>query len=98
MNTYLFCAIGAVLGVLASFMVGDKTPVTRIESAAVGVFGAFAGGELLYSLLGKPGGGESNLMPMVLAIATSGTMLVVLALFRGAVGPLRHSKAKTRGR
>jgi uncharacterized membrane protein YeaQ/YmgE (transglycosylase-associated protein family) len=97
MNTYLFCAIGAVLGVLASFMVGDKTPVTRIESAAVGIFGAFAGGELLYSLLGKPGG-ESNLMPMALAIGTSVLMLVVLALFRGAVGPMRSGKAKSRNR
>ena len=48
-----------------------------------------------YSLLGKPGG-ESNLMPTALAIGASIAMLVVLALFRGAVGPMRASKAKTR--
>jgi hypothetical protein len=38
------------------------------------------------------------MMPLVLAVATSVAMLVVLRLFRGAVGPMRQGKGKSRQR
>jgi len=101
MTDYLFLAIGAIIGVIAGFISTDKTPIHRIESFAVGVFGAFAGGELLFNAIGRPGGGapgQASMISTMLAIGVCVGMLLLLSFFRGAVGPLRSGKSRQRER
>ena len=71
----------------------------QVEGIAVGVFGAFAGGEFLATTLRGPvTAADAGFSAVALGLAVAGalTMLGVLALMRRAVGPMRASKSKTR--
>jgi uncharacterized membrane protein YeaQ/YmgE (transglycosylase-associated protein family) len=97
-NIYILCAVGAAVGWLGGIFMRTDGRVVRIEEMLVGVFGAFAGGDFLLSVLS-----EGVYVPpffsmasLGMAIAGAAVMLVLLRVMRGAVGPLKHSKSRAR--
>jgi len=95
MGPYLWCAIGAILGWLAS-LATMRGFVPTVESVCVGIFGAFLGGEFLPAMLLVPGAGAKGLSGAAIAMAVGGAVvcLILLALMRGAVGPLKAKKSR----
>ena len=71
-----------------------------VENILVGVFGAFAGGDFLVSMLNHGVVDDKTFSMRSLAFAVAGAvaLLLVLRLVRSAVGPLRAGKRKPRGR
>ncbi len=110
MNPFIWCAVGAAIGWLASQLGEHQGGATgRIESILVGVFGAFIGGEFVASMFAVPvpvvaalpgalaapvAAAPFTMMGLVLAAAGSVTMLVLLAVMRKAVGPMGAHKRK----
>lgn len=93
MNPYLWCAVGAALGLIAASMMPVSGLVIRLESMGVGVFGAFIGGEFLSAMLGgKEPGDPFRMSSLALAVGGAVVMLVLLSMMRKAVGPLRPHK------
>ncbi len=95
-NPFIWCAVGALIGAAASFMVSNQGKTVMIENVAVGVFGAFIGGDFVAAMIG---GGLVNdkdfrMSSLGMAIAGAVVMLMALRLMRGAVGPMRGSKSK----
>jgi uncharacterized membrane protein YeaQ/YmgE (transglycosylase-associated protein family) len=95
-NPFIWCAVGALIGAAASFMVQGQGTVVMIENILVGVFGAFIGGDFLVAMFN---GGVVNdkvfhVSSLAMAIAGAVVMLVVLRLMRSVVGPMRGSKSK----
>ncbi|MBC5764556.1 GlsB/YeaQ/YmgE family stress response membrane protein [Ramlibacter albus] len=90
--------LGAAMGWLAGTLAGNATHGSRIEDIAVGIFGAFLGGELLYNALRLPAVTDGfNGLAMGLAAVCGGGMVLLLALFRKANGPLKpHRTRKAR--
>jgi uncharacterized membrane protein YeaQ/YmgE (transglycosylase-associated protein family) len=95
-NTYIWCAVGAVIGLLMGAMMGSRSKINRLEDVLVGVFGASAGGDMLASMVMGPGRADSFSMG-ALGLAAAGAlgMLGLLAVLRRAVGPLLPSKKRT---
>lgn len=97
MGPYLWCALGAVLGFAASRMVQPQGFTPMVESMGVGVFGAFVGGEFLSSvvLVSPPGGPGITAASVAMGVAGAVVCLLLLALMRHAVGPMKaHKKRK----
>ena len=92
-NTYIWCAVGAIVGGIAGLFMGSETRVTRIEEVLVGVFGAFVGGEFVTAMLNS-GKEQPNFTMGGLLNAIGGAIAVILLLtaMRRAVGPLRSRK------
>ena len=90
MNPVIWCIVGALVGWLGGAMMPAPGRVRRIEDVLVGVFGAFIGGEFLAAMLAG-GGTASGFRISSLAFAVGGAvaMLLLLALMRRSVGPLR---------
>ena len=95
MAPYLWCAIGALLGWLAS-LATIKGFVPTVESVCVGIFGAFLGGEFLPAMVLVPQPGATGLSGAAIAMAVGGAVacLILLRLMRGAVGPLKSKKPR----
>ena len=95
MGPYLWCAIGAALGWIAAQMT-IKGFVPTVESVCVGIFGAFLGGEFLPAMVLVPQAGAKGLSGAAIAMAVGGSVvcLILLALMRGAVGPLKAKKSR----
>lgn len=109
-NPFIWCAVGAAIGWLASQLAENKGGATgRIESILVGVFGAFIGGEFVASMFATPApvvatvlgavaapipSTPFTMMALVLAAAGSVVMLILLAVMRKAVGPMQQHKRK----
>lgn len=74
-------------------------PTLLVENVLVGVFGAFIGGDFVVSMLNHGVVNDKIFSMRSLAFAVTGAvvMLLLLRLVRGAVGPLRAAKRKTRG-
>ncbi|MEJ6023136.1 GlsB/YeaQ/YmgE family stress response membrane protein [Ramlibacter sp. PS4R-6] len=96
MGSYLWCALGAILGWVASRMNEPKNFVTMVESVAVGVFGAFLGGEFLPAMVlaPQPGGSAINLLSIAMAVGGAVACLLVLGALRRSVGPLKPHKKR----
>ena len=77
---------------------GTAGKITLIENVLVGVFGAFIGGDFINSQIVGPTGTGSLMQSLGLAMAGAAVMLVILRMMRGAVGPLRNSKSRSRQR
>ena len=75
---------------------GTKTEL--IESILVGVLGSFIGGEFLSVQFTSGKEAPAFAMALGLAVVTSIAMLVVLGLFRKAVGPLKRGKSRQKNR
>jgi len=72
-----------------------------IENVAVGVFGAFIGGDFVASMISGSklvNDKDFRISSLAMAIAGAVIFLVVLRLMRGAVGPMRAGKSKAQRR
>jgi uncharacterized membrane protein YeaQ/YmgE (transglycosylase-associated protein family) len=109
----LWCAVGAGIGWLAGLISNRGTAMTRVEEVLVGIFGAFAGGEFLYSLMTAPAVAAAppvlgakvveapfvfSIMAFAMGVAGAIAMLLLLTVMRKAVGPMRAGKSKTESR
>jgi uncharacterized membrane protein YeaQ/YmgE (transglycosylase-associated protein family) len=68
-----------------------------IENVAVGVFGAFIGGDFVAALVSGSklvNDKDFRISSLAMAVAGAVLMLVVLRMMRGAVGPMRPSRGK----
>ena len=99
-NSYIWCAVGAVIGWLGGMMMGSGSRILLIENVLVGIFGAFIGGDFVVSLLNKGVINDKDFSVGSLGFAVGGAivMLLVLKLLRHTVGPLRAAKSKSRDR
>jgi uncharacterized membrane protein YeaQ/YmgE (transglycosylase-associated protein family) len=97
MNPYVWAALGAALGWLATFGAADKAFMSKVETIGAGIFGASIGGQVQLNFTDVAAG--AGFQPATLAGALAGgiAMLVVLTAFRKAVGPLKTGKKKPRG-
>jgi uncharacterized membrane protein YeaQ/YmgE (transglycosylase-associated protein family) len=95
-NSYIWCAVGAILGAAAGLPVAALGRVAVIENVFVGMFGAFIGGDFLVDMFGSLRAGDQgfHIASLGVAVAAAIVMLVVLHLMRGAVGPMRASRSK----
>jgi uncharacterized membrane protein YeaQ/YmgE (transglycosylase-associated protein family) len=95
-NSYIWCAVGALLGGAAALPVASLGRVGLIENVLVGMFGAFIGGEFLVDMFGSLHAGDRgfHIGSLGVAVAAAVAMLVVLHLMRGAVGPMQRSRSK----
>lgn len=96
------------MGWLAGMIGSGLTKTTRVEDIAVGVFGAFIGGEFLAAMINPPPPvaaaiGNAKVVPPVvgftvlalaLAVAGAVAMLLLLSVLRKAVGPMGARKPK----
>jgi uncharacterized membrane protein YeaQ/YmgE (transglycosylase-associated protein family) len=93
-NSFIWVAVGAVIGALSGVLMGSGTKVLRIEEVVVGVFGSFIGGEFVAAMLndGKTPEGFT-VTALLTSVAGAVVMLVLLRTMRAAVGPLRSKKS-----
>ncbi len=99
-DTYIWCAIGAVLGFLmGTIKGGETTQIMRIEEVLVGVFGAFLGAEFMSDMLRAKGDAVQGFgVKFGLAVFGAVVFLGLLALMRRKVGPLKNGKKKSSNR
>lgn len=99
-NPYIWCVVGGVAGWLAGRMMANGDRILIIENVAVGVFGAFIGGDFLASMLHGAVVNDKVFSARSLGYALLGAVALLLALraMRAAVGPLRHRKSSVRER
>ena len=93
-ESYIWALVGGALGGLAGAMQADKSSVRRIESALVGVFGAFVGGDFLVAMLWGPVAGGFSGATLGMAVAGAVVMLALLSVMRRAVGPMLPAKKR----
>jgi uncharacterized membrane protein YeaQ/YmgE (transglycosylase-associated protein family) len=76
---------------------GGRTVI--LENVLVGIFGAFIGGDFVVAMLSSGPVPEGfRIGSLAIALATAVALLFLLKIMRGAVGPLRSSKSRTRDR
>lgn len=92
MNPYLLGGIGAAIGLASSAIAGSGVTV-RLENIAVAIFGAFTGSAIATKALGIPETATTALGG-ALAVVGAISMLVLLALLRRVVGPLKPHRRK----
>lgn len=97
-TAYLWCAIGAAIGWMASYLGTAGTRLTRIEEVLVGVFGAFIGGEFVASLVFPKASGGFHVGALLMGIAGAVAMIALLHFMRRAVGPLKRGRSRAEGR
>lgn len=96
MSTLIWCAIGLAAGGLAAVGRGQDM-VRRIETLAVGMFGAVIGGDFMAAMLA--GGKDEQALrasSVLLAVVGAAVMLGLLALTRRSVGPLKPHRLRRR--
>lgn len=96
MNPYVWAALGAALGWIASLGVADKAFVSKVETVAAGMFGASIGGGVQATMIAVPLTADFQPATLLGALAGGIGMLVLLGIFRKAVGPLKPAKKKPR--
>jgi uncharacterized membrane protein YeaQ/YmgE (transglycosylase-associated protein family) len=95
-NSYIWCAVGALLGGVAGLSAAPLARVVIVENVLVGMFGAFIGGDFLVDMFGSLRAGDSgfHIGSLGVAIAAAIGLLFVLHVMRRAVGPMRASRSK----
>ena len=95
-NTFIWCGVGALVGWAMGLMMQSGGRVLLIENMAVGIFGAFVGGDFVVALLNHGIVNDKDFHVGSLAFAVTGAvvMVLLLKLMRRAVGPMRASKSK----
>ncbi len=92
-NVYIWCAIGAIAGWLATRMMAAPARSAQIENILIGMFGAFIGGEFVSAQIsGAAVATGFHASSLGLAIAGAVVMLLLLKLLRKVVGPMKNSK------
>jgi hypothetical protein len=80
-------------------LINKDIKLVLVEDFAVGIFGAFIGGEFLASMFHATGGGPAAIgVALGLAAGAAGVMLALLGLLRRAMGPLRSGKSPSKHR
>jgi uncharacterized membrane protein YeaQ/YmgE (transglycosylase-associated protein family) len=98
-NVYIWCAIGAFAGWLATRMMDAPARSAQIENILIGMFGAFIGGEFVSAQIsGEAVATGFHVSSLMLAIAGAVVMLLLLKLMRKAVGPMKNSKSNAKKR
>jgi uncharacterized membrane protein YeaQ/YmgE (transglycosylase-associated protein family) len=100
MNSFIWCVVGAVCGLLACAVLRAPGLTSRVENVLVGVFGAFIGGEFLAAVFSAgSAAGAFRASALGLSVAGAVTMLSLLVIMRKWVGPMQPHKLrrKTRG-
>lgn len=99
-NSYIWCAVGAGLGWLSGRLGARGNHIVLLENLAVGIFGAFIGGDFVAAVLRADGVNDAVFSPRSLGLAVIGAvvMLLLLRLMRTLVGPLHHRKSVVRRR
>jgi uncharacterized membrane protein YeaQ/YmgE (transglycosylase-associated protein family) len=97
-NTFIWCAVGGIMGWVAAMLAEDAGRILMLESVAVGIFGAFIGGDFMVAMVtsGVVDPNVFSVRSLAFAIAGAALMLAMLRLMRRAVGPLRSGKPKPR--
>ena len=97
-NTIIWCAVGGLMGWISALMASDAGRILMLESLAVGIFGAFIGGDFMVAMVttGVVDPKFFSVRDLAFAVAGAAVMLVMLKLMRRAVGPLQAGKAKPR--
>jgi uncharacterized membrane protein YeaQ/YmgE (transglycosylase-associated protein family) len=93
-NPYVWAALGAALGWIMTQMVPDKAAVSKMESVGCGMFGAVIGGQLQVTMAGAGVAGAFQPATLLGALVGGIAMLLLLTVFRKAVGPLKPGKKK----
>ena len=96
MGPYVWCAVGAVMGWVASRMMSPPGFVAMVEAICVGIFGTFLGGEFLPAMVlatsAEPRGLSAVTVSM--AVVTAAACLMLLVAMRRSVGPLKSGKRR----
>jgi uncharacterized membrane protein YeaQ/YmgE (transglycosylase-associated protein family) len=93
MNPFIWCAVGVLLGLVASKTMPVPGVVGAIETVLVAVFGAFIGGEFVASAFADPAlPGGFRASSLGFSMLGGVVMLVLLRVMRKAVGPMRPHK------
>ena len=94
-TTFIWCAVGLLASLLVMAGSRGQNAVQRIETLAVGMFGAVIGGDLVASLFAAAGAPETFRMSSLLLAGTgAAVMLGLLALMRRSVGPLKPHRLR----
>jgi uncharacterized membrane protein YeaQ/YmgE (transglycosylase-associated protein family) len=99
-NSFIWCAVGAGLGWLSGRIGARGNHIVLLENLAVGIFGAFIGGDFVAAVLRADGVNDAVFSPRSPGLAVIGAvvMLLLLRLMRTLVGPLHHRKSVVRRR
>jgi uncharacterized membrane protein YeaQ/YmgE (transglycosylase-associated protein family) len=98
-NVYIWCAIGAFAGWLASRMMDAPARSAQIENILIGMFGAFIGGEFVSAQIsGTAVATGFHFSSLVLSIAGAVVLLLLLKLMRKTVGPMQKGKSNAKKR
>jgi uncharacterized membrane protein YeaQ/YmgE (transglycosylase-associated protein family) len=98
-NVYIWCAIGAFAGWLATRMMNAPARSAQIENILIGMFGAFIGGEFVSAQVsGAAVATGFHMSSLALAIAGAVVMLLLLRLMRKVVGPMQKGRSNQKKR
>jgi uncharacterized membrane protein YeaQ/YmgE (transglycosylase-associated protein family) len=93
--TLVWCVVGVLASLLVMAGSRGQTAVHRLETLAVGLFGAAAGGDLVASLFAAADAPQGFRTSSLLLAATGAvTMLGLLVLLRRSVGPLKPHRLR----
>ena len=96
LNAIAWAALGAALGWVLTVIAADKAFMTKVESIGSGMFGAVIGAQLQVTLGTVAAAVDTGFHPVTLIGAFIGgvAMLLLLGLFRKAVGPMKPTRKK----
>lgn len=98
-NVYIWCAIGAFAGWLATRMMNAPARSAQIENIFIGMFGAFIGGEFVsVQINGDAVAKGFHISSLMLSVGGAAVLLLLLKLMRQVVGPMKKSKSNARKR
>jgi uncharacterized membrane protein YeaQ/YmgE (transglycosylase-associated protein family) len=98
-NVYIWCAIGAFAGWLATRMMNAPARSAQIENILIGMFGAFIGGEFVSAQVsGIAVATGFHMSSLAFAIAGAVALLLLLKLMRKVVGPMQKSRSSQKKR
>jgi hypothetical protein len=100
LNAIVWAALGAALGWILTVMAADKAFMTKVESIGSGMFGAVIGAQLQVTLVTTaavvPVDTGFHAVTLIGALGGGVAMLLLLGLFRKAVGPMKPTRKKQR--
>jgi uncharacterized membrane protein YeaQ/YmgE (transglycosylase-associated protein family) len=98
-NVYIWCAVGAIAGWLASRMMNVPARSAQIENILIGMFGAFIGGEFVsVQVNGAQVATGFHLSSLMLSIVSAIALLLLLKLMRKVVGPMKKGRSNLKKR
>ncbi|HML45836.1 MAG TPA: GlsB/YeaQ/YmgE family stress response membrane protein [Clostridia bacterium] len=90
MGIILWVVFGALVGWIASIIMGRNRSMGALANIAVGILGAGLGGWLSSALFGMQGVTGFNLGSLLIAIAGSCILLLIFSFFRRASSSNDH--------